>query len=156
MQHSSIISFLCPEIHCNTLQHTATHCNTLQHTATHCSTLQHTAAYCSTLQHAAAHCSTLQHTTTHCNTLSHSATHCHTPQHTTTHCSILSICLEISRTVAAPFFLSHSLAHLITVKCAASMCCFNVLLQSTFLAFNCRTELDYDCKLLPPSPSPLS
>ena len=47
----SVEDFL--QVHCNTLQHTATHCNTLQHTATHCSTLQHTAARCSTLQHTA-------------------------------------------------------------------------------------------------------
>jgi len=31
------------EVHCNTLQHTATLSNTLQHTATKCNTLQHTA-----------------------------------------------------------------------------------------------------------------
>jgi len=35
-------SYCVLDIHCNTLQHTATHCNTLQHTATHCNTLQHT------------------------------------------------------------------------------------------------------------------
>jgi len=77
------------EIHCNTLQHTATHCNTLQHTAAHCNTLQHTATHGNTLQHTATHCNTLQHTATHCITVRHTATHCNTLQHTATACNNL-------------------------------------------------------------------
>ena len=57
----------CPQprkgnIHCNTLQHTATHCNTLHHTASHCTTLHHTATHCNTLQYSTTHCNALQHT----------------------------------------------------------------------------------------------
>jgi len=33
-----ILGVQSPQVHCNTLQHTATHCKTLQHTATHCNT----------------------------------------------------------------------------------------------------------------------
>ena len=36
------------QLHCNTLQHTATHCNALQRTATHCNKLHHTATHCNT------------------------------------------------------------------------------------------------------------
>ena len=48
------------EIHCTTLQDTATHCKTLQDTARHCKTLQDTARHCKTLQHTARHCKTLK------------------------------------------------------------------------------------------------
>ena len=75
----SNLALLIINVHCNTLQHTATHwqkqrinqqptqaemCNsnlalllftayrnTLQHTATYCNILQHTATYCNTLPH---------------------------------------------------------------------------------------------------------
>jgi len=90
-----------PNLHLNTLQHTATHGNTpnklqfveryfritLQHTAPHCNTLHHTATHCNTLQHTATpgglhvtnelqfvECCfriTLQHDSTHCNTIQH-------------------------------------------------------------------------------------
>ena len=41
------------QMHCNTLQHTATHCNTMQRTATHAThyhALQRTATHCNALQ----------------------------------------------------------------------------------------------------------
>ena len=99
------------EVHCDTLQHTATHCNTLQYTATHCNTLQQ--RYFSikrvmrtstlTTRYTATHCDTLQHTATHCNTLqqryfsiksdedldSDDEAHCDTLRHTATHCITL-------------------------------------------------------------------
>ena len=43
------------QVHCDTLQHTATHCYTLLHTATHCYTLQYTAIQCHTLHHTKIH-----------------------------------------------------------------------------------------------------
>jgi len=43
------------QVHCDTLQHTATHCYTLLHTATHCYTLLHTAIHFNTMPHTAPH-----------------------------------------------------------------------------------------------------
>jgi hypothetical protein len=69
------------QVHCNTLQHTATHCNTLQHTATHCQTHRHTSTQHTVKQDVAC---TLQDTATLCNTLQHTAAHCQTHKHTNT------------------------------------------------------------------------
>jgi len=68
LKYTAIYAAAHCNIHCDTLQHTATHCHTLQHTATHCNTLQHTATRCNMLQHAATRCNTLQHAATRCNT----------------------------------------------------------------------------------------
>jgi len=56
----SVINVPAGNIHCITVQHTATHCNTLQLTALSCNTPQHTATHCNTLQHTATRCNTLQ------------------------------------------------------------------------------------------------
>jgi len=76
-------------MHCNTLQHTATHCNTLQHTATHYKVSEQAESSEATGKHTAIHYNTLQHTTARCSTLHHSAPHCNMMQHTVTHCNTL-------------------------------------------------------------------
>ena len=77
------------QVHCNTLQRTATHRNTLQHTAAYCNTLKHIVTPCKTLHHVATRCNILLRTTTHCTMLQHTAPRCNTLQHIATRCTAL-------------------------------------------------------------------
>jgi len=72
------------QVHCNSLQHTATHCNALRHLVIHCNTLKNTATYKALrsprifwilLVYTAPHYNTLHHTAPHYNVLQHTAPH---------------------------------------------------------------------------------
>jgi len=97
--------FICANcnVHCNTLEHTATSCspthNTPQHPTTHCTILQHTLqhntwAHGSSWRHAAAeHRSTLHLIASHCNILQYIKT----PEHMAVHDSV-----QVPRCISAP------------------------------------------------------